>query len=173
MKNSNDIIGNRTRDLLACSAVPQPTAPPAACPLLLIVLGKIIVWANVGCFSKGFGFGGAFFTVGHRHMRSAALCLVSADGSVMQTNFDWVSIEFCVIWAGMQCPTGCVIYRGATHFLWRQRSAFLTSKKEGWNKEWRQRKERLNNKWNNKENIKCSEYKKRGRKSKYKKENVW
>jgi hypothetical protein len=27
-KNSNDIIGNRTRDLPACSAVPQPTAPP-------------------------------------------------------------------------------------------------------------------------------------------------
>ena len=30
MKNSNDTIGNRTRDLLACSAVPQPTAPPRA-----------------------------------------------------------------------------------------------------------------------------------------------
>ena len=29
MKNSND-IGNRTRDLPACSAVPQPTAPPCA-----------------------------------------------------------------------------------------------------------------------------------------------
>jgi len=28
MNNSSDIIGNRTRDLLACSAVPQPTAPP-------------------------------------------------------------------------------------------------------------------------------------------------
>jgi hypothetical protein len=28
MKNSNDIIGNRTRDLPACSAVPQPTALP-------------------------------------------------------------------------------------------------------------------------------------------------
>ena len=27
MKNSNDAIGNRTRDLPACSAVPQPTAP--------------------------------------------------------------------------------------------------------------------------------------------------
>ena len=27
MKNSNDTIGNRTRDLLTCSAVPQPTAP--------------------------------------------------------------------------------------------------------------------------------------------------
>ena len=28
MKNSSDIIGNRNRDLLACNAVPQPTAPP-------------------------------------------------------------------------------------------------------------------------------------------------
>ena len=32
MKNFNDTIGNGTRDLPACSAVPQPTAPPAACP---------------------------------------------------------------------------------------------------------------------------------------------
>jgi len=30
MKKSNDTIGNRTRDLPACSAVPQPTAPPRA-----------------------------------------------------------------------------------------------------------------------------------------------
>ena len=28
MKNSSDIIGNRTRDLPTCSAVSQPTAPP-------------------------------------------------------------------------------------------------------------------------------------------------
>jgi hypothetical protein len=28
MKNSNDNIGKQTLDLLACSAVPQPTAPP-------------------------------------------------------------------------------------------------------------------------------------------------
>jgi hypothetical protein len=28
MKNSSDIIGNRTHDLATCSAVPQPTAPP-------------------------------------------------------------------------------------------------------------------------------------------------
>ena len=27
MKNSNDTVGNRTRNLPACSAVPQPTAP--------------------------------------------------------------------------------------------------------------------------------------------------
>ena len=30
MKYSNDTIGNRTRDLPACRAVPQPTAPPRA-----------------------------------------------------------------------------------------------------------------------------------------------
>jgi hypothetical protein len=28
MKNSSDTIGNRTRDLPACSTVPQPNAPP-------------------------------------------------------------------------------------------------------------------------------------------------
>jgi hypothetical protein len=33
MKNSNDTIGNRTRDLPACSAVPQSTAPPRAPPV--------------------------------------------------------------------------------------------------------------------------------------------
>jgi hypothetical protein len=30
MKKSNDTIGIRTRDLPACSAIPQPTAPPRA-----------------------------------------------------------------------------------------------------------------------------------------------
>jgi hypothetical protein len=30
IKNSNDSIGNRTRDLPVCSAMLQPTAPPAA-----------------------------------------------------------------------------------------------------------------------------------------------
>jgi hypothetical protein len=30
MKNSNDAIGNRTRDIPVCSAVPQPTAPSRA-----------------------------------------------------------------------------------------------------------------------------------------------
>jgi len=32
MQNSNETIGNRTRDLPACSAVPQSTAPPSAPP---------------------------------------------------------------------------------------------------------------------------------------------
>jgi len=30
MKNSTDNIGEQTRDLLACSAVPQPTVSPRA-----------------------------------------------------------------------------------------------------------------------------------------------
>ena len=30
MRNSNDKIGNRTRDLMACSAVPQPSELPRA-----------------------------------------------------------------------------------------------------------------------------------------------
>ena len=30
MKNSNDTIGNRARDLPACNAVPQPTVLPRA-----------------------------------------------------------------------------------------------------------------------------------------------
>jgi hypothetical protein len=30
MKNTSDTIGNRTRNLQACSTVPQPTAPPRA-----------------------------------------------------------------------------------------------------------------------------------------------
>ena len=33
MKKSSDTIRNRTRDFPVCSAVPQPTAPPAACLL--------------------------------------------------------------------------------------------------------------------------------------------
>ena len=37
MKNSNDTIGNLTRDLPACGAVPQPTAPPRA-PTLTVML---------------------------------------------------------------------------------------------------------------------------------------
>ena len=36
MKNSNDTIGNRTRDLSTCSAVPQPSALPRA-PLYFII----------------------------------------------------------------------------------------------------------------------------------------
>jgi hypothetical protein len=38
MKNSSDTIGYQTRDLLACTAVTQPSAPPRAPSLLVVVL---------------------------------------------------------------------------------------------------------------------------------------
>jgi len=40
MKNSNDTIGNLTRDLLTCSAVPQSTALKRS-PLKYVYLTKI------------------------------------------------------------------------------------------------------------------------------------
>ena len=40
-KNSNNTIGNRTCNLLACSAVPQPTAPPCN-PITTSLTGKKI-----------------------------------------------------------------------------------------------------------------------------------
>jgi hypothetical protein len=43
MKNSNDTIGNRNRDLPDCSAVPQPTAQPRTPKSLQVcVLGFIL-----------------------------------------------------------------------------------------------------------------------------------
>ena len=45
MKNSNNTIGNRTRDLPACSAVPQPTAAPRAHLLCLeLCINKEGIW---------------------------------------------------------------------------------------------------------------------------------
>ena len=48
IKNSNDTIGNRTRDLPTCSSVPQPTAPPRASPLYYIP------WLNLMAALKSF-----------------------------------------------------------------------------------------------------------------------
>ena len=59
MKNSIDTIGNRTRDLPACSAVPWPAAPPRGRNVCLSVKQtfiqllsefiKLIFWMNVSC----------------------------------------------------------------------------------------------------------------------------
>jgi hypothetical protein len=42
IKNSNDTIGNRTRDLPVFSAVPQPTAPPRAPHLLSTETNRLV-----------------------------------------------------------------------------------------------------------------------------------
>ena len=59
MNNPNDTIGNRTRDLPACGAVPQPTAPLRA-PKTEHVRGNSIVIddelravARHGCVATG------------------------------------------------------------------------------------------------------------------------
>jgi len=44
MKNSNETIGNRARDLPACSAVPQSTAPRLV-PLISILI-KNNIWGT-------------------------------------------------------------------------------------------------------------------------------
>jgi hypothetical protein len=41
MKNSNDSIGNSTRELSACSAVSQPTAPPHI-PVVVVVVVVVV-----------------------------------------------------------------------------------------------------------------------------------
>ena len=46
MKNSNDTIGNRTRDLRACSAVPQLTAPPRAPTTEVVTVLTKNVWST-------------------------------------------------------------------------------------------------------------------------------
>jgi hypothetical protein len=46
MKNSNDSVGNETRDLPACRAVPKPTAPPRA-PIWGVKLRVKITYTNM------------------------------------------------------------------------------------------------------------------------------
>jgi len=69
MKNSNDTIGNRTCDLPACNAVPQPTAPPAACPILRVSGNKII---RTKCAILGFELS---YLVGGRKYFKKKYCL--------------------------------------------------------------------------------------------------
>jgi len=53
MKNPNELIWNRTCDLPACSAVPQPTAPPRVPPLFITNINGsvftycLILWLRV------------------------------------------------------------------------------------------------------------------------------
>jgi hypothetical protein len=42
MKIFSDTIGNRTRDLAACGAVPQPTVPPRSGEVPLQILAEVV-----------------------------------------------------------------------------------------------------------------------------------
>jgi len=57
MTNSNDIIRNRTRDLLACSAVPQLTEParvPNVCSIAIYLYVRSSRWWMWSLLSSGF-----------------------------------------------------------------------------------------------------------------------
>ena len=58
IKNFSDTIGNRTRDLPACNAVSQPTAPPCA-PMKMLVVSII---TDVLCCTFIFAYVLAFYT---------------------------------------------------------------------------------------------------------------
>jgi len=52
MKNSNETSGNRTRELAACSAVPQPTAPPRVpLPYLYLSQANLIIHQKAAYYS--------------------------------------------------------------------------------------------------------------------------
>jgi len=55
MKNSNDTIGNRTRDLPACIAEPQPTAPPRGSMLIFMFFEKKKQAEEKGFWNNGEG----------------------------------------------------------------------------------------------------------------------
>ena len=70
MKNSNDKIWNRTRDLPACSALPQPTAPPCA-PSVLVLLTK---YYSSGQIEED-GMGRPRGTYGEQNRNAYRVCL--------------------------------------------------------------------------------------------------
>jgi len=66
MKESSDAIGNRTRDLPTCSAVPQPTAPPRALirdvvtynsiKHVVFLDGNLTAYLKISCLNSYFFF---------------------------------------------------------------------------------------------------------------------
>ena len=68
MKNSSDSIGNRTRDRPACSAVPQPNAPPRT-PVVVVVVVVVVVEGEGYMPTQTHGAGGGI-TATHSQRRA-------------------------------------------------------------------------------------------------------
>jgi hypothetical protein len=101
MKNSSDTIGNRTRNLPTCSAVPQPTAPPAACPNVIRSC-EIKSFMMCGSLSQDTGrsldsdwFGEMW--AGMYRLLDRDWCAVIWAGVSMLLDGDWCAM----IWAGV------------------------------------------------------------------------
>jgi hypothetical protein len=69
MKNSNDTIRNRTRNLPTCSAVPQPTALPRAPPITVQFLTSTLYQRHrLGCYN------GMYKSTQHFILKDSILC---------------------------------------------------------------------------------------------------
>ena len=115
MRNSNGTIGNRTHDLLACSTVPQPTAPPCA-PVKVQYCNK--KWCNYGAQTAHNttgtvtldeqrtrkdvkeGVSGLFYSfvlIGHKHLQHSLLS-VPTDLRLCSSVFCQQGIFVCSVW---------------------------------------------------------------------------
>jgi len=83
MKNSSDTIGNRTRVLPACSALPQPTAPPCA-PSWTLEYRKM--------FSHCWETSPNYKLSRTCHSHNSEVWPISCDGRNASNKYEWFSL---------------------------------------------------------------------------------
>jgi hypothetical protein len=108
MKNSSDTIGNRTRDLPACSAVPQTTAPPRA--PFLIRKGKFTIQPATKALRGSRGTGRLFYSRRHKMglggQRHAPAALPPEKRTGTDLIGDWVRLTVGLDGCGKSLPFG-------------------------------------------------------------------
>ena len=129
IKKSNDTIGNRTRDLPTCSAVPQPTAPPRApihiysCVLTFKrLLFNFVIWLT----QRGCRTSKLTFDCWHRHFfRARRSCMLPTRGLRFQL---WFKISYpCFIFGNssvQKLPTFCLTR--PQQFFWDPLASFFS-----------------------------------------------
>ena len=73
MKNSSDTIGNRTRDLPICSAVPQPPALPRA-PVCVCVCVCLSLSLSLSLYIYIYIY---IYIYTHTHTHMCSVCIVT------------------------------------------------------------------------------------------------
>jgi len=72
MKNGNDTTWNRTRDLPACSAVPQPNVPPRA-PCFYVLMSIVTVFFGLCEIIFSVELKALHFSIIYGHLREKCL----------------------------------------------------------------------------------------------------
>jgi hypothetical protein len=93
IQNSTDTIGNRTRDLPACCAVPQLAAPPRGCsadskPIWFVTSDRIVSFLTLNSRFEIKAELSNWMVRGHTHGLSFTNCLASA---VCLSSNSWVT----------------------------------------------------------------------------------